>query len=410
MIWLLWGLLAIVVAEIGLVIVVRKARTSFPWVITEKDEVPRLDSAALEKFIATSFDPRLGWVRKPNSSGIERGKNGNIRFEIDASGSRATVPSTRVPTVAAFGDSYAFCRQVEDGETWEAHLARAKESTVLNYGVGNYGVDQALLRYEGMQLPDTVRIVVMGFVPETICRVHSYWKHYLEFGNTFAFKPRFVLGPGRQLSLLENVMQTAGDFADIRPVLPLVQKNDFFYFRKFKALQFRFPYLLRFVLRPRRQGKLLAAVALRGLLRLLSRSSEKSENLPFTRVMQENIRNAHSLYRDERAQALLREILLRFKAVARSRGHEPLILLMPQLLDIKLTESNPCPYEAFYRSIGEHVPVLDLTQVFNQHKTEDLYINDQYGGHLSSSGNLIVAQEIAAWMDTLNMDIQRDCK
>ena len=27
----------------------------------------------------------------------------------------------------------------------------------------------------------------LGFVPETISRIQSYWKHYLEFGNTFAF-------------------------------------------------------------------------------------------------------------------------------------------------------------------------------------------------------------------------------
>ena len=30
-------------------------------------------------------------------------------------------------------------------------------------------------------------------MPETILRVHSFWKHYLEYGNTLAFKPRFEI-------------------------------------------------------------------------------------------------------------------------------------------------------------------------------------------------------------------------
>ncbi len=96
---------------------------------------------------------------------------------------------------------------MEDDETWEAQLSRQEGFGVLNFGVGNYGVDQGFIRYEGMTLPDTVKVIVMGFVPETICRIQSYWKHYLEFGNTFAFKPRFILDPKGRLTLLENCMQ-----------------------------------------------------------------------------------------------------------------------------------------------------------------------------------------------------------
>lgn len=408
MIWLFWAALALVVAELGLLFGVRKARASFPWIITEKDEVPDLDQAALNKFIGSSFDPRLGWVRKPNTSGIERGKNGNIRFEIDATGSRASRLNTGSAQIAAFGDSYAFCRQVEDDETWEAQLARVNGVTVLNYGVGNYGVDQALLRYEDMQLPDSVRIIVMGFVPESICRIHSYWKHYLEFGNTFAFKPRFIWGGGRKLSLLENAIQKASDFEDMERLLPKVCANDFFYRRKFRALQFRFPYLLSFMRRPQRHFKLLAAIAWRGVLRAFSCGSERSENLPFTLIMQENIRDSHSLYRQESAVALLREVLLRFRAVAKSRGHIPVIVLMPQLLDIKLTVNRPPAYQAFYRGLNEYMPVLDLTETFTKHNVEDIYINDQYGGHLSSAGNLVVAQEISAWMEGLDITSRGD--
>ena len=38
-----------------------------------------------------------------------------------------------------------------------------------------------------------LKIVVFAFVPETISRINSYWKHYSEFGNKFGFKPFYKL-------------------------------------------------------------------------------------------------------------------------------------------------------------------------------------------------------------------------
>ena len=59
----------------------------------------------------------------PNSSGTEQGKDGSVTFTIDPSGSRV-IDNDRPATIAAFGDSFAFCRQVGDGETWESALGR----------------------------------------------------------------------------------------------------------------------------------------------------------------------------------------------------------------------------------------------------------------------------------------------
>jgi hypothetical protein len=155
--WLVW-IVIIVIVEVGLFIIVSLQRRSFPWLITKKDELPIFNSQALQKFIDYSFDPHLGWVRKPDSSGTENGQKGPITFNIDSLGSRTNSFEKSPPVIAAFGDSYAFCRQVEDDETWEAHLSRQEGFGVLNFGIGNYGVDQALLRYEGMILPDTVEL------------------------------------------------------------------------------------------------------------------------------------------------------------------------------------------------------------------------------------------------------------
>lgn len=98
---------------------------------------------------------------------------------------------------------------------------------ILNYGVGNYGVDQALLAYKNKKLPESIEVTIMCFVPETISRVHSYWKHYLEFGNTLAFKPRFIL-QNNDLVLVDNLISTKNDLQNIKTTAEKAKKIDFF--------------------------------------------------------------------------------------------------------------------------------------------------------------------------------------
>jgi len=396
--YLYLAVIVIVVIEAVLFLIVRLQRRSFPWLITKSDELPTLDFRALKKFMDYSFDPHLGWVRKPNSSGTEKGKNGQITFHIDSLGSRVNTFGISTPIIAAFGDSYAFCRQVEDDETWEAQLSRQEGVGALNFGVGNYGVDQALLRYEGMSLPDSVQVVVMGFVPETICRIQSYWKHYLEFGNTFAFKPRFTLNPEGQLTLLENLMQSAEDFAGFQDKLPEIREADGFYKKKFLSHQFRFPYILSLMRHPLKQSMLISVLAIRGIWRTLGITSHRMENLPFTLVMKYNLRDSYRLYKDSKATRLLSAILLRFRDEAQRRGHIPLVVVMPQLLDLKLNQNKTAPYQNYFSRLARQLAVLDLTEIFIRTKFEKLYIDDQYGGHLSADGNGLVANEIANWL------------
>ncbi|MBA3023287.1 MAG: hypothetical protein KJ572_02590 [Gammaproteobacteria bacterium] len=388
----------LVVVEVGLLAIVSLQRRGFPWLITQKDELPTFDADALQRFMDYSFDPHLGWVRRANSSGIENGQSGPISFHIDERGSRADSLAKEPPVIAAFGDSYAFCRQVEDDETWEAQLSSRENFGVLNFGVGNYGVDQALLRYECTALPDTVRVVVMGFVPETICRIQSYWKHYLEFGNTFAFKPRFILDPEGRLVLLENLVRNSGDFINIRGILPEIREADGFYKRKFRSHQFRFPYTASLLRNPLKHSKLMLAVAVRGMGRALGITNSRIENLPFTLVMKNNLRDAYRLYDDSKSTKLLSAILLRFKEEAQRRGHIPLVVVMPQLLDLRLSKNGAAPYQGYFAEVAHQLSVLDLTDSFINEEFEKLYINDQYGGHLSAEGNRLVADKISTWL------------
>ena len=395
------GLLLI---EAVLIVCVRLQRRTFPWLITEQDENPSLTPGTIRNFIDKSYDAELGWVRRPNTTGIERGKYGEVEYHIDGSGARA-LTADYIPRVAAFGDSYVFCRQVEDDETWEALWSSTQGIGVLNFGVGNYGVDQALMRYERTELPPSVTHVILGFVPETICRIQSSWKHYLEFGNVLAFKPRFHLDHAGQLRRIANVMRTAEDFARLDELLLDLQATDIFYKRKFRSLQFRLPYTLSFLRHPLRNGLLMSAVALRAFAKIAGISSPQIEGFPFSIVMRQNILDAHKMYGDSNSTALLVAILRRFVGEARRRGHRPIVVVMPQLLDMLLGGRRPA-YCSFFESIDRTIPLLDLTAHLQSSDLKACYVNDQYGGHFSAFGNRLVAdvlmRRLTTDIDTLN--------
>ena len=389
---------ALLTIEIILFLIVNFLRSKFPWLITSKDDYPYFDKEALNKFISTSFDPSLGWVRKANTSGIENGTNGQITFHIDTNGSRVNALSNTTPIVAVFGDSYAFCRQVADNETWEVKLSKLEKFGVLNYGVGNYGLDQALLRYEQTDLPASVRVVIMNFVPETICRIQSYWKHYLEFGNIFAFKPRFVLSSTCELSLLQNPMNCIEDYYNYMEKLPSIRNGDKFYLSKFKDYQFRFPYILSFLRNPISNFSLISGIFLKEAENFFCKNRHSFENLPFSIIMKRNLIAAHREYQDVKATSLLSEILNRFNIEAKRRGHIPLVVVTPQLFDLKINNTKYFPYSKFYSEINSKIALIDLTNDFLSRDFESLYINDQYGGHLSPIGNQLVAERISSWL------------
>ena len=154
------------------------------------DEKPVLSEDGLAKFIPEGYDSELGWVRKPNTSKNEVGKFGTVTWSINEKGVRNNPKFDSYESkIACFGDSFTFCRQVNDNETWEHYLSKLENDNVLNFGVGNHGVDQSLLRIKREIPKIKIQVIILGIVPDTISRIMSSWKHYYEYGNTFAFKP-----------------------------------------------------------------------------------------------------------------------------------------------------------------------------------------------------------------------------
>jgi hypothetical protein len=176
--------------EVLFFILIKICKSVFQWIIDNSSENPKINNKKLKNFLINSYDPEIGWIRKPYSHGTEANYSYTSTFSLDSKGSRVNpFIENSSYEINTYGDSFTFCRQVNNNETWQYYLSKKRQINISNFGVGNYGIDQAFLLYK-RHIENHSKIVIFGIVPETILRIHSFWKHYLEYGNVLSFKPK----------------------------------------------------------------------------------------------------------------------------------------------------------------------------------------------------------------------------
>lgn len=96
-------------------------------------------------------DASLGWVHPPHLACTYPGRNGPTAVQFNSRGLRDAERATEKPPgvfrVLVLGDSYAEGVDVEQAQTFAAHLERllrasGRPAEVINTGVGGYGTDQ----------------------------------------------------------------------------------------------------------------------------------------------------------------------------------------------------------------------------------------------------------------------------
>jgi len=282
-------------------------------------------------------------------------------------------------TMAAFGDSFTFCDEVGDAETWEVRLATRLRADVLNYGVGGYGIDQAVLRYEAYARSAPPRTVVLAFISENINRnVNVYRKFYYPKTQATFTKPRFVLGPDG-LELLANPVRDIAErdrLADPRFVARLGTRDYWFDHRHLPTLEF--PYT-----------------------RVLFDRMFWRQLLPGGRVNPSDLDAApdFTLWTDPAARDLTLAIFERFVAAATLHGDAPVILHLPVDGEIRARRARgqvPIAVEVLRAACGARnwrclFPVLDAEALF-----PDADVLFSRGGHFNAAGNDRIAQFLAA--------------
>ena len=351
-----------------------------------KDEVPVITSEVLNKFYDHGFDPELGWVRKANTAKIDLG----VHYEIDYRGSRRNPGHEDLPLYySTYGDSYTFCREVADSETWQWYLSENTEKNVLNFGVGNYGFDQALIRLKREYPNYPTSVVIFGVVPQSIARNLSVWKHYNEHGNTLAFKPRYKVTE-EGLTLIPNIINIRERFFRLKSFLPSIQQNDYFYDWKYKRDAFRFPFSLSCILHP----KMLLAASIK-IISNKFLGMQKVEKL--TRVILQNllknegIAQTVSLYNNREAISLFTNLVGEFVEYSKQKDFLPVFVMLPMKDDLFYIKNNGSFYNNFMRNLEntfKPLVVIDAAEtLLSSGPVENLFAK----WHYNPSGNKSVA-------------------
>ena len=316
-----------------------------------------------------AFDAELGWTTGPGF------RSGDGRIASNSIGARGRREYARprppgVVRVATFGDSFTWCDQVDDDETWQVALERAHGSLeVPNFGVGGYGTDQALLRFRRLRDRLDANVVAVGILLENIGRnVNRYrplW--YPKAGGTVA-KPRFRRVAG-ELELVPAPV------ASRRELVARVTDGT--------ILQRLAPHE-HWLDRPD--------------LGLLAHSA-------FGRIagalVARRLRSPERLWRDPAGEPRRTTLALleAFTREALAAGAErALVVVFPRETDLPAAAGPRYWQGACDELAARGVELLDVTPALVQAAAgpEPLY----RGGHLGPRGNAIVAQEVERWLVT----------
>lgn len=325
----------------------------------------------------TSFgmvDSVLGWRYRPGFESATDKLNG---MGLRSSRDYAQLPGPGTLRVAAFGDSFVYGTEVTNDETWAAVAERFDERLeVLNYGVGGYGTDQALLRFraEGMAL--SPELVLIGFAPIDLRRTVNVYRRFLSNNEALLTKPRFTLAPGGDLRLLDTPIRRPEDWEPMLDKPSLVihwGENDHWY----RPLVYENPLY-----------DLSAAV------RLLSALWIRVDNRYFD---SNRIFAGGSFNPESAAFAIQVAVFEAFAAEVRAAGAWPLILILPNREAMNEIRTGR---ELHYEILLRRLDVLDLSYVdaldaFDLEHAES--IDDWFapGGHYSPDGNRIIAEWLA---------------
>jgi hypothetical protein len=284
-------------------------------------------------------------------------------------------------------------------------LARLTNRRVVNWSVGNYGVDQALLRLETKIAGTSSDWVIACVVPETICRIRSSWKHFFEYGNCLAFKPSFALVDGSlELKPTHRAPQSREEY--LRNV-DAARAEDYFYQRKFLRDTIRRPYVLSMLRRPLRHGGILLAL----LMSRVGPFEARGRRMAHGVVFRDNARWTRRLFGDTESLRLLRAILLRLQAVSCLHNRRFLLVVIPQFSELS---SRPIrtPWTAYFDSLAAaaDLEILDLTPTIASmpmRLRRRHYVTGTLGPHLSALGNSLVAALIRDHIETSSAKSQR---
>jgi hypothetical protein len=320
-----------------------------------------------------AYSAPLGWTIRPGGVGADlyRANRSGFRARVEYA-QRAPRGVVRIVTV---GDSFTHGTDVRNEDTWQENMMALRPNLqVLNFGVGGYGPDQALLRYEQDGAHFNPQVVLFGYMAENFLRsVSTYRPFYVPGTGVPLAKPRFVLD-GSDLRFVENPIPKLDGYRELldhpERVLPRLGEHDYF-----------------FKVRPR-EGPLDGLPSVRLFKAITYRVASRGYGM----------RDRGYDISAEPYQVTAR-IIDRFFEAATKAGSVPVLVIFPDRGDVARHRSGGgkryAPLLTYLRERGyRHV---DLMEGFDKH-ARGLSLNELVPTHYSPQGNKITARTLLDYL------------
>jgi hypothetical protein len=147
------------------------------------------------------------------------------------------------PLMAAFGDSFTYCGEVRDADTWEEQLAQMLSADIYNFGGVAHGTDQAYIRFREEVQKVGTPIVALGLITENINRIENRYRPFYYASTDYRLtKPRFILR-GAARELIENPVRNENEIDKLLDpkFVESLGENDW-WFRRDDTPALSFPY------------------------------------------------------------------------------------------------------------------------------------------------------------------------
>jgi hypothetical protein len=351
-----------VIIEIGSYAFFRSYRDRF----TFYDLSQFINDESQTKAAQKIFDQKLGWMNagkrlSPRPPAVDFGR----------------------PILATFGDSFTFCAEVANNETYQTVLATLLKRDVMNYGFGAYGTDQALLLAREVLPTIKTPLASLGLITENISRLQStYRPFYVHHTSLRLTKPRFTLSSGA-LVLQPNPIHSVDEVVKLQDpdFIAQLAQDDFWFNREVLPI-FRFPYSGIFT---HRSFWFEALSIVKG---------EKRADV--------NSRPWVDLWTDSNATELMFAIWDDFLRIAKAQGIKPFIILSPLESDLKRALKGDLNLRqqiirAHCKSRG--IKLFDGIEALGSVvKRENSYKRLFLKDHLSAEGNRAFAEALAKFI------------
>jgi len=316
------------------------------------------------------FDPLLGWDSQYITKFGARPKE--IDYDEDL--------------ISTFGDSYTYCDEVGDDETWQAYLARLIGKNVYNFGTPAHGTDQAYLKFTRDYPRVKTEIVTLGLIRENINRVVNVYRKFYYPPSPAGTKPRFV--PGEDgLKLLPNPIEDVDELTNLQDpdFIDQLGENDYWYNTVYPVLEF--PYL-----------KIFFNHHFRMELRYGKGSNAINDITP---------RPGDDLWTDEQSVEIMFSLFDMFVHDAGEYGAIPVIMIFPQKGDVVKKYRNNKNYKSIQKIIDycreKEYRYFDCNTALAAAAGSIEELNTYFAGHISVSGNKVIAEQFYYYLIDNNL-------